>query len=126
KFFLDTRPEELDAILDNFKVVVGDAKDTRLDVCTAFFGKDGHRFERALEVLISEHEQYYRDGIARDEVLEEEWATEGQLFVEGIALVRLAKMLELPTQRDYQHIPSLVLETSATHMDSSSWRELSL
>ena len=56
--------------------------------------------------------------------MEEEWATDGQVFVEGIALVKLARNLGLDTQAEYLFVPSLVLDRDAENPSPDSWRRI--
>lgn len=107
KFFLNADEEECGGLIDDFERVVEGADSLRLDVCKAYSDQDEQSFDEALNSLILEHQDYYQGGFERDEILEEDWATEGQIFIEGLALVRLAERLGFYVQKDYLLVPSL-------------------
>ena len=106
-FFMNGGKDEIEKILQTFAGLVGDESSPRLDVCQAFVNRDGQAFDEALSDLIHEFQTYYQEGFARDEILEEVWATEGHLFIEGLALIRLGELLKIPVQKEYAYIPSM-------------------
>ena len=106
-FFMDGGEDEIEKILQKFADLVGDESSPRLDVCQAFVNRDGQAFDEALGDLILEYQAYYQEGFSRDEILEEVWATEGHLFIEGLALIRMGELLKMPVQKEYAHIPSM-------------------
>jgi hypothetical protein len=122
KFFLGAVNEELRSVIQRYEALVAQTGDARFDICASFLEDDNSRFDQALDALIRGNEEDYRTGMDRDEILEEEWATEGNLFVEGLALVKLAGMHGFRTEANYQFIPSLVLETRSNSLDPDSWR----
>jgi hypothetical protein len=124
KFFLDGTDQEMWAILSRYEDLLDGADDARLDLCKSFLENDDSTFAEALNALITQHEEYYRRGIERDEILEEEWATEGQLFVEGLALVRLAEVQGFRTDRNYLFIPSIAIDHAPVGFDADSWKNL--
>jgi hypothetical protein len=121
-FFLDADNEDLSSIVQRYKVLGAEAGDPRFDICASFLENDNSRFERALDRLIRNYDEHYKTGMKRDEILEEEWATEGQLFVEGLALVRLAWIHGFYTETNYQFIPSLVIDTQFNGLNPDSWK----
>lgn len=121
KFFFDTKNEEIQTIVENFERILDGADCVRLNICKAFLDHDGQAFDQALSFLIAEHEEYYQGAMERDEILEEDWATEGQLFIEGLALVRLAESLGLWTQKDYLFIPSLARKDTKFSLGHDTW-----
>lgn len=122
KFFLDAEDKEGISIIKDFEAVLEGAHSARLDICKAFVDHDEQAFDQALNSLIMEHEEYYRSGAERDEIIEEEWATEGQLFIEGLSLVRLAERIGFWTQENYLFIPSLARKDLSIVFEPNSWK----
>lgn len=56
--------------------------------------------------------------------MEEESSTEGNLSVEGLALVRLAEHKGLKTERDYLHVPSTARKGGRIAFSPDGWRRL--
>lgn len=121
---LKAKKEEVEAILKNFKNAVNDPEDDlRFSICTALFKQQEEAFEQALGGLIEELKKKYEEAPDDDRVLEEEWATEGAIFIEGLALIRLAEMQSIPTQSNYLFIPDLAIQTQAPSFDPDSWKQ---
>lgn len=110
------------AVLDAFEAVLDGEESTRLDVCRALMDRDVKAFDDALGRRIDEHEETYREGRMADYIAEEEWATEGLLFVEGLALVVLAKHLGITVQDNYLYIPSLARRETPLPHEPNAWR----
>jgi hypothetical protein len=121
RFFPDGERVASD-ILGEYERVIDGADDARFTVCRALLTGDGNGFEEGLQELLVGRREHYREGVKREDILEEEWATEGQLFVEGVALVRLAMVAGLDVQRNFMFIPSLVFEESLSAYEESSWQ----
>ena len=119
--FLDS-DDEAQELLDALKIVLDGAPSPRFDVCQALMERDATAFDEALALLILEHEERYSTGRASGYVAEEEWATDGLLFVEGLALVAMAEILRLPVQDDYLFIPSVARAASERPHQPDAWR----
>lgn len=122
RFFLGAASDELRQIVQQYEALVVETGEARFDICVSFLEDDSSRFDRALDALIRNYDLHYRTGMDRDEILEEEWATDGQLFIEGLALVRLARLRGFRTEANYQFMPSLVIDTSCNIFNPDSWR----
>lgn len=122
KFFLAGTEQEVRAIIRHYEDVLEGVNDMRLDLCKSFIENDSQAFEEALHALLTQHEEYYQRGMNRDEILEEEWATEGQFFVEGLALVRLAEIQGFRTEKNYLFIPSIAIENAPTFFNPDAWK----
>jgi hypothetical protein len=72
-------------------------------------------FVSALEDLISQREQVYAEGMANEVLIEEDWATEGYVFVEGLALLRLAALRGHPLEHLSFLFVSRCLEVASLH-----------
>jgi hypothetical protein len=121
KFFLNAEDNEILTIVNNFEGILGGADCVRLDICKAFSYRDDELFDQALNLLIAEHRDYFQGAMDRDEILEKEWATEGQLFIEGLSLVRLAERLGMKVQKEYLFIPSLARINSEFSFGYDTW-----
>jgi hypothetical protein len=121
RFYLQQSEVSLDPMLERYEVLLDGAEDARAVVCQALRRADPAKFDTALQTLIEQREDDYASGIDADQILEEEWATEGKVFVEGIALLRFAAQLGLPIQRDYLFIPSLAMRSAAAAQAADSW-----
>ena len=122
KFFLGGLDENVRPLLARFELLAKPGGDPRADVCAALVEGDPVRFERSFGGLIRNYESYYRDAVSRDEVLEEEWGTEGQFFTEGLALVRLAAVSGFVLEDEYQFVPSVVIGSRSEGLGMNSWR----
>lgn len=122
RFFLKSTDDECRDIVQRYKRVLNGAYDFRFDVCNAFMELDSDTFNDALLGLIDEREAYYQEAFDRDEILEDEWATDGKCFVEGLAMVRLARVLKLDTLDEYLFIPSTVTAGTCTNPSPDSWQ----
>jgi hypothetical protein len=114
---------QLQALLTPFGELAAGSEDPRFDVCKALSFRDAKGFGAAMDRLLQTREQEYGQAIEFEEVVEDEWATEGQFFVEGLAMVRTAKILAMDIDQDYLFIPSLALEALATDVRPLSWQE---
>ena len=120
--FLGASCAETTTALERYETVLAGAPDLRFELCRALADGDAERFDESLGGLVAERELYYREGAASEDILEEEWATDGQLFVEGLALVAIAERLGLPTAEDYLFIPSIARPSRPTAFDADAWR----
>ncbi len=122
EFFPVERERNVDALIERYTAVVDGAPDARLDVCKAFEEKDEDLFDQALQQLLMQHESYYRNGALKGSVLEEDWATEGQLCVEGLALLRLAEIQGFSIQNDYLGVPSAARQSVHVAYSTDAWK----
>jgi len=121
-FYRGASESDLMALANRLGEVTEGEVSPRREICQALLTKSSERFGEGLEEYILERRDYYAEQWDADYILEEEWATDGQIFVEGIALVRMARKLGLDTQAEYLFIPSLVLDRDAENRSPDSWR----
>jgi hypothetical protein len=121
RFYLRQDSGSLDSLLNRYETLLDGAEDVRWLICKALQSGDPQKFDAALQTLISQREADYADGMEADDFLEEEWATEGYIFVEGLALLRLALQLGFALQREYLFIPSQVVRSQAASFDAAAW-----
>lgn len=123
KFFLDSSPSCLEETMKRFEVALDGIESARFDICTAFMNKDDKLFSKSLKTLIKEHAERYNEGRKQEYMLEEEWATDGQLFIEGLALIRLAEHMRMSVEGNYALIPSLVRAEVEIVFGPDTWRK---
>ncbi len=123
RFFLGADEEASERLLSQFEEAAGEvAPSARASVCRALFTGNAEAFQDCLMGLIGEHRAWYEAGLQRGRIPEERWATEAHLFVEGLALVRLARSMGMATDEEYPLIPSLALTSPRLAYDAEAWR----
>jgi hypothetical protein len=106
---LGERDSETGTVLDQFQRALEGGKAVRLDVGQAMLAKDQEAFDRAFDALIREHQEA-NDRLADPEensILADEYPFEPnrQVFVEGLAVLRLAESRGLKTRPEYPRCP---------------------
>jgi Immunity protein 49 len=93
--------------LAQFEAALKGAPSARLDVVTALVHRDQAGFELAFAALLAERQKQIRLDLARAQLESPTVLAERQVFIEGLALLRLAQRQGLPTQGEYLYCPSL-------------------
>ncbi len=101
------------AWIERQQILAKDELIATVRVCRALLDRDAGNLAMALEELVSQREWDYAQGMAADALIEEDWATEGQVFVEGLAILRVAQLRDIAPVGPFQFIPSLVLSDRA-------------
>ena len=73
--------------------------------------------------MIEAHEQSYKTKLERGLIPDEQWAVEAPLYVEGMALLRLAAKAGLPALPELRLIPSLVMDGAIPTYQPDDWRQ---
>ena len=81
--------------------------DMRLLVCRELVAKDLERFSQALQALINERRREFRAYRRQLDFDEEVAATTGKIYLDGLALVRLAELEGLGPLPEYEMLPAL-------------------
>ncbi|HEY8927098.1 MAG TPA: hypothetical protein VIU64_22100 [Polyangia bacterium] len=109
-FVLEGAPRQhpkLEALLARWEVVIEGKADPYLDVMRALLAGDAVALADAFDALVTKRARTYdelaRDGGPSDELR----ATEGALFMNGLAILRLAELAGLPRLGDYPTLPAL-------------------
>ncbi len=124
RFFLGASKTEAASILSKFEDVAAEGSPSaRLDVCRALLAGDGDAFHAAFLALISEHRAWFENGFRQGRIPEEVWAIDGCLFIEGLALLRLARAARIPIAEEYPLIPSLALAPPRVPYATDAWRD---
>lgn len=125
RFFAQPLPAEERDLLRRYEQALDGARDDRLDVCKALLDGDAEAFDAALTLVLQEKADRTRRLFAAEAIDPEEWATEGQVSIEGLALVIMAQRAGLETRRDYLLVPSLAREEgAAATVNPDSWMQV--
>lgn len=116
----------LKQILTRWEAVLEGGASGYLEVCRALAARDAEDFDQGMGALIetrdAQLDRYQNVANFNPEL----FATEGKIFVEGLAVLRLAELRGLPTEDDYKYIPSMArIPLGATLPDFDSWRRYS-
>jgi hypothetical protein len=123
-FFLGATEDTCHELLARHEQVLQGAEDFRLDVCRALLVRDEASFGWALARFLAARNDALQLLSESGYIDEELLATEGQLSVEGLALVHLAEQQGLATEQDYLHVPSIARERPARGFLRDSWRSI--
>lgn len=124
RYYLGATKAQVQAILSRYEEVVGENEDIRLLVCKSLNEGDGKAFARWLKVLIRSWSERYKKLMRSESIPEEEFSTEGQVFVEGLAVLGIADRLGFKTELEYRHIPSLVRNNTSVVNDPDCWKRI--
>ncbi|MFH0926007.1 MAG: Imm49 family immunity protein [bacterium] len=98
---------ELEAILTRFeKSLQGDAS-ARLEVCKGFITRDQQAFDAAFYQLLDERTSQIE--LDQDTALGEEmtFQTERHIFIEGLAILKIAEKVGFTMQQEYLYCPAI-------------------
>lgn len=98
---------DLRALLERWEAVLEGGSDTSLDACRALLHQQAQAFDEALQATVDarllKFQKLPRDSGPNDELRK----TEGVMFMNGLAMLRLAELLGMDTRREYSTLPSL-------------------
>lgn len=106
--FDEVETKELIRVVDQFEGALEGQYSIRLDLCKALSAKDQGAFDEAFANLLNEY-QSSADALAEDSMQSHEFTFEAnrRIFVEGLAILRIAEMLQLETQEEYTLCPNI-------------------
>ncbi|MCY1035241.1 hypothetical protein OV207_27590 [Corallococcus sp. BB11-1] len=114
----------LELTLERWAIVVeqGDP-DMRLHACRKLMEKDPDRFSQALQTLVAERRREYRAYRKQLDFDEEVAATTGRVYLDGLALLRLAELEGLGPLPAYELLPELARIPLGTPLPGpQAWR----
>lgn len=116
QFIMPPSPERdarLQAALQRWAQWLAGQPSVRMDCCQALIARDGQAFSDAFDALIAQRQaevaKQRRMSLAADLA----FAPRSQIFIEGLALLRLAERLGLPLRPDYPLCPALARRAPA-------------
>lgn len=103
----DAASVDLKRILERWSAVLDGGSDSYLDVCKALVARDQTTFEAALVDVINKRADKLRSDREKLGPRNQNQLAEGFVFMGGLALIRLAELAGMQTDREYEMIPSL-------------------
>jgi hypothetical protein len=98
---------EIVPLLDQFAAYLDGEDSARFDLCQALTNRDQGAFDKAFAALLDERDAQIEAEKERGQLEEPPVIAQRQVFVEGLALLRLAEGRGLATDADYRFCPSL-------------------
>ena len=100
------------ALFERWEQALEGRPDARLPVLRALVQRDAEAFGPAFEALVQARAAQIAAEQARARIEEPGLLAGWQIWIEGLALLRLATQLKLPTQDEYRYCPSLARQVS--------------
>ncbi len=100
------REDDVPALLGRFATATEGRPDARLEVCRALAARDQSAFDAAFAQLLEAREAEIAAAKARGQLEEPQVVALRRIFVEGLAILRLAERRGLRTEREYRYCPS--------------------
>lgn len=94
-----------------------------LKICDSIETANAVALNEAIEARLESHTERYSLLLERGAISEDEWASQGQFSIEGLALIRLASRLGMTLQDNYRFVPSIAIRSSASSAAPDAWRE---
>ncbi|ATB43114.1 hypothetical protein CYFUS_008593 [Cystobacter fuscus] len=120
------KPEGMDErtrLLERWKQVEQGRPSANFEVCVALNEKAPRAFTAAFELFIDTRREQLQGYAQRMGFNPELNATEGKVFIEGLAVLRLAEFQGLPTHPSYDFIPALArFPPSNRPLSKNAWR----
>lgn len=102
------------ALCKRWELALGGAPGARLALVRACLQRDPLAFDQAFNDLLDERSIRISKDIARGQLEEPPVIAERQIYIEGLALLRIAGRLGIALQPDYRYCPSLALQSMQT------------
>ncbi len=106
--------EEIDQLLARWKAYAEDKAGARFLVCRALNDRNQSDFDDAFATLLLERDMKIEANKARGQLEEPHIVAQRRVFVEGLALIRLAERRGLATESEYRYCPSLARTSMET------------
>jgi len=101
------RDDDLEGILSRFQLALEGKQNARWNVCKSLLAVDQAMFNEAYQQLIDERTEQIEE--EEDSALGEEmtFLTEKHIFVEGLAILKIAERVGLQTEAEYLYCPAI-------------------
>lgn len=103
----DALPGRAQPLLEALERLMDGQDFPRLAMCRALLAREQEGFDGALQALLEERDWQFQEKARSFKPRDEETETEPFIFVEGLALLRLAERRGLAVQADYLFLPGL-------------------
>ena len=102
-----SRDHEVPPLVERFAAYTEDQPNARLAVCHALAARDQEAFDDAFSDLLQARDLEIEAAKARGQLEEPHVIAQRRVFVEGLAILRLAQRRGLRTEREYRYCPSV-------------------
>ena len=102
-----TSAQRLDPMFERMEIVLAGQPDARLIVTRAIARRDQRAFDAGFEALLAQRASHIQADKARHRIEEPLMMAERQLYIEGLALLKVATRLGLAAQTEYLYCPSI-------------------
>lgn len=99
--------DALRSTLERCAAVLDGEASPRWEVCGALYARDAARFEESFQGLLAAREAEVDALRSTPRAADPGFAPRSTVFVEGLALLRIAEAMGIPVQREYPMCPSL-------------------
>lgn len=99
--------DRLQALFERYEKALSGQSDARLDVVRILAAGDKAAFDAAFEDLVAQRTARIEADKARSQMEDPQVIAERQIYIEGLALLRIAERLGFSTQLEYRYCPSL-------------------
>ncbi|MFA7060611.1 MAG: Imm49 family immunity protein [Pedobacter sp.] len=99
--------DQFQPLLTQFETYLDGEPNTRFEVCKTLVNRDQAAFDEAFNALIEEQETSIQANRERGQRETPAVIANRQVFVEGLAILRLAEKQGLKTESEYRYCPSL-------------------
>lgn len=121
-----TTPDDtaaIDALLARWEVVLEGGSSPFLDVFRSLLTRDPDEFKATFDALLDRRNaalEAWRKTLTYSDEID---ATDRKVFVEGLAILRLAEAREMPTQSEYAFIPNIARVPLASRLPApDAWQ----
>ena len=122
EFFLEKERDQIEQILKAYETILDGNPDIRFDLCQSLYEVNAETFEENLHSLIqlweSEQKNMQEKELLPPEIIE----TEGSIFLEGIALLRIAQNTGIRLDNSFSYMPQDVVDYTPGVFDSENWK----
>jgi len=114
----------LNEILLKWEKVLDGNTDIRYDICKSLIKKDVVLFEESFFPLLQKWEQVKQHEFAEELVSPEVAETEGNISLEGIALMRLVEKAGINITDQFSYMPQDVMDFTPRVYDDENWKKI--
>jgi hypothetical protein len=125
KLFVDAASlAEMVPLLEEWKAALDGASDPRLPLVQALVDVDQELFDENFRLCLEAHETKMQALFKKGTIGEEEFYSDGKIWVEGLALLEIAVARGLRTEEEYRLIPDPARPTGPTVVPPGAWKSV--
>ena len=115
--------KKLYAFIKKFEAAIEGNEDSRLNICKSLYQKNQAQFDDAFLQLLNNHEEFYNYHARPERLsalsLEHHFEPNRWIFIEGLAILRIAERLGLSTEDEYKFCPKTAREVDPSQFDKN-------